>query len=382
MLTEEQLESGAVSKRGIEIVRGEGATIWDSGGKAFLDMGASYGVCNVGHRNPYVLEAVRKQLENLIYVSSSYDNPERRELMERLIEISPPGMARAFLCNSGTEAVESALKFSLKYTGRTGVVAAKRAFHGRTLGALSMTFNPSHREGVADKLFPVDFVAYGNAGELDSAVTEKTAAVFLEPVQGEGGVHLPPEGYFREARRICNERGALLIIDEVQAGMCRTGRMFAIQHHDITPDIICLGKSVAGGLPMGAAILHEKLGQMPKGSHGSTFGGNPLVCAAANGALRYMVEQDLAGRSRELGDRFLQGLRKIDSPQIREVRGLGLMVGVELKTRTVPYLTALLERGIAAIPTGTTVIRFLPPLVVNEEEIDRTVRIFSEVMDG
>ncbi|MGA1794030.1 MAG: aspartate aminotransferase family protein [Thermoplasmatota archaeon] len=382
MLSEEQLESGAITKRGIEIVRGNGSRIWDPSGKEFLDMGASYGVCNVGHRNPYVVDAVHKQLSELIYVSSSYDNPARKELMERLIEVSPPGMARVFLCNSGTEAVEAALKFALKFTGRKKVVAAKRAFHGRTLGALSLTFNPSHREGLDDKLFPVDFVTYGNTEELRSAVTEETAAVILEPIQGEGGVHLPPEGYFREARRICDEKGSLLIVDEVQAGMCRTGKMFAIQHHDVTPDIICVGKSVAGGLPMGAAILHEKLGPMVKGSHGSTFGGNPLVCAAANGAIRYMVEQDLAGRSGELGEKFIHGLKEIGSPQIREVRGLGLMVGVELKTRAGPYLSALLERGIAAIPTGSTVIRFLPPLVVSEEEIDRTVRVFSEVLDG
>ncbi|MBN1390237.1 MAG: aminotransferase class III-fold pyridoxal phosphate-dependent enzyme [Candidatus Thermoplasmatota archaeon] len=382
MLSEEQLESGAVTKRGIEIVRGDGSRIWDSNGKEYIDMGASYGVCNVGHCNPYVIEAVQKQLSELIYVSSSYDNPARRELMERLIEISPSGMARVFLCNSGTEAVETALKFTLKHTGRTKVVAAKRAFHGRTLGSLSMTFNPSHREGVSDKLFPVDFVTFGNAGELNDIVTEETAAVVLEPIQGEGGVHLPPEGYFKEARRICDEKGALLIVDEVQAGMCRTGKIFAIQHYEVTPDIICIGKSIAGGLPMGAAILHDKLGPMPKGSHGSTFGGNPLVCAAANGALRYMIDHDLSGRSETLGKRFLEGLRGIGSMQVREVRGMGLMIGVELKTRSGPYLSALLEKGIAAIPTGSTVIRFLPPLVVPGEEIDMTVKTFAEVLDG
>jgi len=382
LLSEGELESGAVSRRGIEIVRGEGAKIWDACGKEYLDMGASYGVCNVGHRNPYVLEAMSEQANRLIYVSSSYDNPARRELMERLVSISPEEMSRVFLCNSGTEAVEAAVKFALLLTGRKRIVASKRAFHGRTLGALSLTWNPSHRTGVEDKLYPVDFVAYGNVEEISGAVTEETSAVILEPVQGEGGVHVPPEGYFQDVKRICEERGALLIVDEVQTGFCRTGKMFAVMHQGVAPDIMCVGKSLGGGLPIGAAVINGRLGTVPKGSHGSTFGGDPLVCAAANGALRYMVERGLDRRTMELGRIFMEGLRDLGSPQIREVRGIGLMIGLELRTRAGPYLSSLLERGIAAIPTGATVIRFLPPLVVDEEDIFRTVKCVAEVLDG
>ncbi|MGA1849106.1 MAG: aspartate aminotransferase family protein [Thermoplasmatota archaeon] len=382
MLSEEELESGAVTKRGIEIVSGEGARIWDGSGREYLDMGASYGVCNVGHRNPYVLEAIALQAKSLIYVSSSYDNPARRELMERLVSVSPDGMSRVFLCNSGTEAVEAAVKFAFLLTGRKRIVASKRAFHGRTLGALSLTWNPSHRAGVEDKLYPVDFVGYGNIDEISAAVSEETAAVILEPVQGEGGVYVPPEGYFQEVKRICEERGALLIVDEVQAGLGRTGKMFGVMHQGVTPDIMCVGKSLGGGLPMGAAVINGKLGVVPKGSHGSTFGGDPLVCAAANATLNYMVDHELDRRAERLGRTFMEGLESLRSPQIREVRGIGLMIGLELKTRAGPFLSSLLDRGIAAIPTGATVIRFLPPLVVEEEDIDRTVKCLGEVLDG
>ncbi|MFW3145311.1 MAG: aspartate aminotransferase family protein [Thermoplasmatota archaeon] len=382
MLREEELESGAVSKRGLEIVRGEGCRIWDANGKEYLDMGASYGVCNVGHRNPMVLEALSRQMEEIMYISSSYDNPVRRECMDAILGISPPGMSRVFLCNSGTEAVEAAMKFSFRYTGRKGVVAAKRAFHGRTLGSLSLTWNPSYREGIEERLVPVDFVSYGSIEEIGEKVTDQTAAVFLEPVQGEGGVHIPPSGYLREVRRICDEKGALLVVDEVQSGLCRTGRMLAIEHHDVVPDIICMGKSLAGGLPMGATVLNERMGPMPKGFHGSTFGGSPLVCAASIAALKFLKENQMDKRSEELGLRFLEGLRSIGSSQIREVRGQGLMIGVELKSRTGPYLSNLLERGIAAIPTGSTVIRFLPPLIITEDDIDRTVGTLAEVLDG
>jgi acetylornithine/LysW-gamma-L-lysine aminotransferase len=235
---------------------------------------------------------------------------------------------------------------------------------------------------VEDKLYPVEFVQYGNIEDMSRAVTEETAAVILEPVQGEGGVHLPPKDYFRDVKRICEERGALLIVDEVQSGLCRSGKMFAIMHHEVTPDIMCVGKSLGGGLPIGATVINGKLGTVPKGSHGSTFGGAPLVCAAANGTLRYMVENELQRRSMELGKIFMEGLEDLESSRIREVRGIGLMIGLELKTRAGPYLSSLLEKGIAAIPTGATVIRFLPPLVVEEEDIQHTLKCLAEVLNG
>jgi len=381
-MLESEMESGAVTKRGIEIVRGEGCHVWDSDGRMFLDMGASYGVCNVGHCDPRVVQAIEAQARELMYVSSSYDNPARGELMERLLSVSPEGMSRVFLCNSGTEAVEAAIKFAVKRTGRKGLVAAKRAFHGRTMGSLSLTFNPSHREGLDGILPKVDFVNYGDAADLERAITEDTAALVLEPIQGEGGVHVPPDGYLLEARRVCDQKGAVLVIDEVQTGLCRTGDFFATMHDGVTPDILCVGKSLGGGLPIAAAVLSDGIGEMPKGSHGSTFGGNPLACAAAAAALEVMEDERLDLRAAELGERFIEGLRGIGHPAIREVRGRGLMIVLELKTRAGPVLSALLENGVAAIPTGATVIRFLPPLVVGEGESDRCIDSVKEVLDA
>jgi acetylornithine/LysW-gamma-L-lysine aminotransferase len=380
-MKENEMESGVVSRRGIEIVRGEGARIWNAYGNMYIDMGASYGVCNVGHCNPEVQEAVRSQIGRLMYVSSSYDNPERRELMAKLIDLAPKGMGRVFLCNSGTEAVEAALKFSVHQTGKRKIIAAKRSFHGRTLGSLSVTWNPKHRNVMEGSLLETEFVTYGDIEDLRKKIDDITAAVILEPIQGEGGVHLPPDGYFQEVRRICDENGALLIVDEVQTGLGRTGYMFAIEKHGIIPDLICLGKSLGGGIPIAAVLINERLGSMPTGLHGSTFGGNPVACSAANAVLDYLVVNDLPGRAKISGTLLLDGIGSIDSPVIREVRGQGLMIAIELKKKAGPYLSKLLENRIAAIPSGSTVIRLLPPLVIAEEDIKETIKILGEVLN-
>lgn len=380
-MIEEDLESGVISRRDIEIVRGNGARIYDASGKEFLDMGASYGVCNVGHCNDRVRESLMDQSSRLMFVSSSYDNPQRSRLMSRLIDLAPPGMGRVFLCNSGTEAVEAALKFAIHFTGKKRIIAAKRSFHGRTMGSLSTTWDPKHRNAMEGILLNVDFVKYGSIEDLDELLREDTAAVILEPVQGEGGVHVAPPGYLEAVLRSCRKKGALLIIDEVQTGMGRTGRLFASEHHGISPDMICLGKSLGGGLPMAAVLLSEGMGEMPRGLHGTTFGGGPMACAAANGVLDELLETDILENASKLGEYFLGSLHSMNSPLIREIRGQGLMVAVELKKRSGPYLTGLLERGIAAIPSGSTTIRFLPPLVVTRDDIDWTVSALSEVLD-
>jgi acetylornithine/LysW-gamma-L-lysine aminotransferase len=380
-MKESEIESGVISRRGMEIIKGEGARIWDADGNMYIDMGASYGVCNVGHCNSQVQEAVRSQIGELMYISSSYDNPQRRELMLRLLEMVPEGMGRVFLCNSGTEAVEAALKFSIHQTGRRKIIAAKRSFHGRTLGSLSVTWNPKHRNAMEGSLLKTEFVTYGDIGDLREKIDADTAAVVLEPIQGEGGVHLPPDGYFQEVGRICHQNGVLLIVDEVQTGLGRTGYMLAIEKHEITPDLICLGKSLGGGIPIAAVIINQGLGPMPSGLHGSTFGGNPAACSAANAVLNYLVVNDLPGKTRRLGRLLIERIRSIDSPIIREVRGQGLMIAIELKKKAGPFLSKLLGKGIAAIPSGSTVIRLLPPLVISEEDIEKTVKILGEVLN-
>ena len=344
-------------------------------------MGASYGVCNVGHCNPAVVEAIKTQAERLFYISSTYPNPVRRELLEKIINVTPKGLVRSFLCNSGTESIEAAIKFALLHTKKTYITSTMRAYHGRTLGSLSVTWNKKYREPFSKHLMQsVKFVKYNDLEGMKDVVDSNTAAVLLEPIQGEGGVYVPDKDYFKGVKDICDDTGALLIVDEVQTGLGRTGRMFCIEHYDIEPDILCIGKSLGGGLPIAATVLHERLGEMPKGMHGSTFGGNPIACAAGCATLDYLMKQDLPGHAEKMGDYFKSRLLELQANVIREVRGLGLMLAIELKTKNTPYLNSLLDNGIAPLPGGTTNIRFLPPLVVEEKEIDKTISILGDIL--
>ncbi len=279
------------------------------------------------------------------------------------------GFPRVFLCNSGTEAIEAAIKFARLATGRSGVIACMRGFHGRTFGALSATWEKKYREPFEPLVPGFSHVPYNNLDALDAAVTSETAAVLLEIVQGEGGVNLGSAEFLQGAQRLCRERGAMLIIDEVQTGFGRTGRLFAHQHYGLQPDLVCLAKSIAGGMPMGAVLLGPRVGELPAQVHGSTFGGNPLACAAALATLDVIENSHLVERSAELGAWFLGKLQRIESPLIRDVRGLGLMVGIELKQKVTPYLQALMAEGVLALPAGLTVLRFLPPLVIEKQDL-------------
>jgi acetylornithine/LysW-gamma-L-lysine aminotransferase len=301
-------------------------------------------------------------------------------LMEKITALVP-GLDRVFFCNSGTEAVEAALKFARISTGRKNFIAAMRAFHGRTFGSLSATFNKKYREGFEPLLPGVSHVSYNNIEALDKAVNAEMAAVILEVVQGEGGVYPASLEYIQAARRICDERGALLIIDEIQTGFGRTGRMFAIQHFGVTPDLLTCAKSLAGGVPMGAVLIGANVKNLTPGVHGSTFGGNPLSCAVANAALDVMAEEDLPRQAEVKGAYLMDRLKRIQSPHIREVRGLGLMIGIEMKQKVAPYLKALQERKIIALNAGMTVIRLLPPLVITYEQIDHLVDVLTDVLN-
>ena len=378
---ENRYSSGVYPQRDISLVRGKGVKLYDMDGREYLDMGASYGVCNVGHCNESVVEAVRSQAEKLLYVSPTFYNDKRGELLERLASVAPSGLNRSFLCNSGTEAVEAALKFARASTGRSKIIAAKRSYHGRTMGALSTTWNPKYRKPFEPLVPDVEFIKYGDLNELEEVVDERCAAVILEPLQGESGVYLPPEGYFEAVRERCSESRTLLISDEIQTGFGRTGMMFGIDRYNVVPDILCCAKSLAGGVPIGAMIATDEVcSGMPKGGHGSTFSGNPLACAAGVAALDYLVDNKLAERAEELGRYFLERLEGLDSGKIREVRGRGLMIGVELKVKAGRYLTAMLEHGVIALPAGNLVVRFLPPLIVEKTDIDFAVDVFDEVL--
>ncbi len=372
--------SGVYTKRPLVIVRGEGAKLWDVQGREYIDCVGGHGVVNVGHCHPRVVAAIKEQAERLITCPESFYNDRRAELQAELVRIAPPGLGRVFLCNSGTEAVEGAIKFARLTTGRPGIIAAKNGFHGRTLGALSATWRPQYRRPFEPLLPGFVHVPYNDADALEEAIGQDTAAVILEVVQGEGGVRPGSGDYLRRAQTLCRERGALFILDEVQTGFGRTGRMFACEHHGLEPDMLCLAKAIAGGMPMGAVLLGSRVGELPGRAHGSTFGGNPLACAAALAAIRAIEEEALPQRAAELGGYFISRLRAMDSPIVREVRGLGLMVAIELKRRARPYLAALMERGVLALSAGPIVMRFLPPLVISVEDVDTVAEQVAEVL--
>jgi acetylornithine/LysW-gamma-L-lysine aminotransferase len=371
--------AGTYVKQPLVIVRGQGASLFDADGVEYLDCASGHGVANLGHAHPKVAEAIYKQASTLITLFETFPNDQRAELMKRLTSVID-GLDRVFLCNSGTEAVEAALKFSRISTGRKNIVAAMRAFHGRTYGSLSATFNKKYRDGFGPLVPGFSHVAYNNIEALEKAVNEETAAVILEVVQGEGGVYPASAEYIQAVRRISDERGVLLIVDEIQTGFGRTGKIFAIQHFGVVPDLLTCAKSLAGGIPMGAVLIGQKVKNLTPGVHGSTFGGNPLACAAAVAALSVIEEEDLPGQALTKGTYLMDKLNKIESPNIREVRGIGLMIGIEMKQKVAPYIKALQEKKIIALNAGMTVIRLLPPLVITYEQIDHLVDVLTEVL--
>ena len=377
---EESMEVGLYSKRGITLVRGRGSRVWDDSGREYIDCVGGHGVASVGHCNPRVAAAITRQVNTLITCPESFSNDVRTEYLARLRNVTPDGVDRFFLCNSGTEAVEAAIKFARLVTGRSRIVATRRGFHGRTMGALAATWGKGHRRGVEHLVGPCDHVSFEDPRELEEALDESTAALIIEVVQGEGGVHPAEREFVAEAARLCRERGVLFIADEIQTGFGRTGSWFAVDHYDVVPDMVCMAKAMAGGVPMGAVGLGDRVENLPAMSHGSTFGGNPLACAAALATLEEMQEGDLPGRSRVAGHRFMEGLGDLDSPLVREVRGMGLMVGVQMRVRVTPILRRLQERGVLALPAGATVLRFLPPLVIEDGDLDLVVDALGEAL--
>jgi acetylornithine/LysW-gamma-L-lysine aminotransferase len=377
--TEDRHTSGLYAKQPIIFVRGAGALLYDSSGTAYLDCSSGHGVANLGHAHPQVAAAIAAQAARLVTLFETYYNDQRAELMEKLTTIIPE-LGRVFFCNSGAEAVEAALKFARLSTGRTAVVATMRGFHGRTFGALSATHNKKYRAGFEPLVPGFSHVPFNNIAALEAAVTADTAAVILEVVQGEGGVYPANPAYLHEARRLCDQSGALLIVDEVQTGFGRTGRMFAIQHSQLTPDLLCCAKSLAGGLPMGAVLIGERVKNLAPGAHGSTFGGSPLACAAALAAIQAIETEDLPRQAQDKGNYLLEKLQTLEAPVVREVRGLGLMIGLELKQKVAPFLRALQDKRVIALNAGMTVLRLLPPLVITYAQLDWLIAALAEVL--
>ncbi len=372
--------SGAVGRRPFVLARAEGAKLWDAQGREYIDCSASHGWANVGHSHPLVTKAIQQQASRFVACHEGAYTEQRALWMRDLAAITPGDLNRIHPSNSGTEAVEAAIKAARYFTGRPNIIAAKRGFHGRTFGAMSATWNKAYKAPFKPLTPGFSHVTYNNLDAMAEAVDKQTAAVLLEVVQGEGGVHVGSPDYFAGVRQLCDERGALLIFDEIQTGFGRTGKMFAAEHLPVLPDMMTLGKGLGGGIPMGATVWREDLGTLKTGTHGSTFGGNPLACAASRAVIQVMQNENLPQRADRLGNRLMTELRRIQSPQIRAVRGLGLMVGVQLKGRVTPILKALAKEGVWALPAGPTVLRLLPPLVISEDDLAVVVEKIAEVL--
>jgi acetylornithine/LysW-gamma-L-lysine aminotransferase len=378
-ITEDQYGLNLFAKRGIILVRGENSRVWDDTGREYIDCTSGHGVAGIGHANPKVVDALTKQAKTLITCTGSFYNPVRAQLMEKLISISPSSLSKVFLCNSGTESVEAALKFARLSSGKKEFITAMRGFHGRTMGALSATYNPKYRTDFEPLIPGFKYVPFNNYEAILKSVNDNTAAVILEVIQGEGGVHSGTHEYFFQVQKLCKKQDVFLIIDEVQTGFGRTGKLFACEHFDIKPDILCLSKAIAGGIPMGAVLCSDKI-KISAGKHGTTFGGNPLACAASLASLDVILNNNLVQEADEKGKYFTDKFLKNDLNIVRDVRQFGLMIGIELKEKSQKYINELQEKGVLVIAAGQSVIRLLPPLVISYEEIDIVIEKLVDVL--
>ena len=379
-MTEEQYMGNLYQKFPVTVEKGKGAYVWDVNGKEYIDCMGGYGVALVGHRNERVVNAIKSQLEKIITVHSSLYNKTREEFLENLIRIAPKGLSQVHLNNSGTEAVEAAIKFARKYTHKKGMVAMNGSYHGKSMGSLSLTFNPKYRNEFQPLVEKVSFSPFGDIDALRSTVDEDTGFVILEPIQGESGIHVAPDGFLQDVRKLCDEKGILLVFDEIQSGFGRTGRMWASEHWNTTPDIMCLAKGIAGGVPMGATLVRpDILACMKKGEHSSTFGGNPLSCAAGIGAIQALTQDGLVQNAEKMGAIFQEELERLKNKHkiVREVRGKGLMIGVELKFEVKDILMGAIEKGVLLLYSGRNIIRLLPPLVITKEDVLKVVDILD-----
>jgi acetylornithine aminotransferase len=366
----------------VTLVRGEGAQVWDDRGRPYVDLVAGIAVNALGHAHPAVVEAVSRQVATLGHTSNLVANQPSLRLAERLLSLAGRD-GRVFFANSGAEANEAAFKLSRR-TGRSTVLATEGGFHGRTMGALALTGQKAKRVPFEPLPEGVSFVPYGDAEALTSAVGPWTAAVFLEPVQGEAGVVTPPPGYLATARDATRRHGALLVLDEVQTGVGRTGRWFAHQHDGVDPDVMTLAKGLGGGLPIGAVLAFgEAAGLLEPGQHGSTFGGNPVSCAAALAVLDTIERDGLLDRATALGERLRTGIGGLGHPLVASTRGVGLMLAISLTVRCAPAVErAARERGFLVNAVGPDVVRLVPPLVLTDTQADAFVAALPEILDA
>ena len=371
----------------IVLVKGSGAKVWDSNGKEYLDFVAGIAVCSLGHSHPKVVEAIKKQVEILTHVSNLYHIKPQILYARKLIENS--FAHKAFFCNSGAEANEAAIKLARKYAyenmgkGKYELITMKDSFHGRTMATVTATGQTKFQVGFAPLLEGFKYVPFDDISALRDAITDKTCGVMLEPIQGEGGVKIPDDKYLSEVRRICDEKGILMILDEIQVGMARTGTLFAYEHYNVEPDIVTLAKAVGNGFPIGVMMSTDRLASaFQPGSHASTFGGNPLAMAAALATMETILNDGILENVRKVGSYFLKKLHELKnrSSVIKEIRGRGLIIGIEISIDGSPIVNACMDRGLLINCTGGSVLRFVPPLTITEKDVDAAVAILGEVI--
>ncbi len=380
---ENRLMANVFAKRQIVLTKGKAATVWDINGKEYVDCMGSYGVALLGHCHPKVVAAVCKQAENLISCHASFYNDKRSEFLQKLVAITPKGLNKAFLSNSGAEAVECAIKLARKYTVKPEIIAMMGGFHGKTMGALSATWDKKYREPFMPLVPEIKHVPPDNLEKVKEAISDKTAAILLEPIRGEGGVRVPSDGYLQGLRQLCDEKGVLLILDEVQTSFGRTGKLFGCQHWSVTPDIMMLAKPFAGGLPIGITVAQENIMSAFKlGEHSTTFSGSPLVCAAGCAAIDALVKENLTEKAASTGAYFRARLEELQNKHkiIKEVRGMGLMLGVELRFDVLNIILKCADKGVLILDAGRNVLRFLPPLVITKDQVDKAISVLDTVL--
>lgn len=371
------------AKKPVTIVRGRGVLVFDSEGREYIDCTGSYGTCIVGHAHPRVAEAIADQARELISCHGSTYNDARARLVAKLLTIAPAGLNRFFLSNSGAEAVESAIKLARKRTCRRKVVAVKGGFHGKTHGALSATWDSKYRRSFEPLVPDFMHIPFDNEDVAHDVISRDTAAVLFEPIQGEGGIRVASASWLHLLRDLTRDAGALLIADEIQSGFGRTGRMFACDHFGITPDVMCLGKGIASGLPLAVTVSNDDImSSLAVGEHTSTFGGNPVVCAAAAATISVLLEERLVENSAKVGqylkDKLLEMQKELRI--MREVRGMGLMLGAEMRFDVHSILQSALQQGVLLLDAGRNVVRFLPPLCIQESQVDRVVSCLRSIL--
>ena len=355
---------------------GKNSSLIDVFGKEYIDCVSGIAVNATGYSNQKLINAIKEQAEQLIHVSNFYYNIPQANMAEKLVQLT--GLSKVFFCNSGAEANDGAMKLAKLHTKKSSFISTNNAFHGRTIGSLGATANMKYRDPFVPLVKPATFVEYGNAEAIEKAINDDIAGVILEPIQGEGGVHISNTEYLKEVREICDKHGLVLIFDEVQTGFGRTGKWFCKDHYGVQPDILTMAKAIGGGLPMGAFAAREGL-SFEKGEHGTTFGGTPLVCAAALAVIETIEEQKLLENSEKMGQYFIQKLSQMKRNDVVNIRGAGLMIGIELNHECGYFMDAAAEMGVLLNVTAGNVIRLLPPLTITKEEADRVVDVIDSI---